>query len=267
MLSKVQQKLLLPSIMLYASLAANPWDKYMLAPGPNRTQFPIAWTVTPAGKTPPQPGGGNCGGDIGGKEGEWGGTPGKKGAQMKLSCESGSITGVKFASFGEPTGTCGSYKKGSCDAANTTSWVSALCVGKTSCTIPPDTTVRNTHSPLVQALGDPCPEKEKFLAVQLTGCSTGPPNPPPTLPVTLSGKGDSIMFDWGQETGESFVLHFIQIMERGGGGGWRERERKKETQRERAMSRCRDVAMSRCRDVLGQNLTCLISMCQRHYHC
>jgi hypothetical protein len=45
-LPEVQQKLLLPSIMLYASLAASPWDTHMLAPGPSRTQFPIAWAVS-----------------------------------------------------------------------------------------------------------------------------------------------------------------------------------------------------------------------------
>lgn len=128
---------------------------------------------------------------------------------MTLACASGgTFEHVVFASFGTPTGTCGSFKKGTCDASNTTAWVESLCVGKSSCTIPEDPTVRNTNSPLVQALGDPCHNIEKQLAVQLFGCKPtppAPPTPPPTLPVRLSGKGDSIMFDWGQETGAMLI--------------------------------------------------------------
>ena len=214
--------------------AQQPWRKYNLAPGPNRTQvsglpptdptysdlcpfrhqYPKAWRATPAGETPPQPGGGgagNCGGDIGGEEGERDGTPGKKGAQMTLTCPTGAFTGVAFASFGTVSGACGSFKKGSCDAENTTTWIKRLCIGKKSCTIPPDPTVRDTHSPLTQALGDPCPGVEKKLAVQLLGCAPATPTPAPApaaLPIKLSGKGDSIMFDWGQETGGFTTLNF-----------------------------------------------------------
>jgi hypothetical protein len=190
------------------ALAQEPWRKYNYAPGPNRTQYPRAWRVTPAGETPPQPGAANCGGDVSGEEGEWDGTPGQKGAQMTLSCKAGAFTGVAFASFGTVTGACGSFKKGPCNAANTTAWIKSLCVGKKTCTIPPDPTVRNTHSPLTQALGDPCPGKEKKIAVQLTGCAPAPSPTPVALPIKLSGKGDSVIFDWGQETGGFTTLNF-----------------------------------------------------------
>ena len=70
-------------------------------------------------------------------------------------------------------GSCAtSFQKSSCDASNTTEFVSSLCVGKNACTIPPDPTVRDTRSPLDQALGDPCPQVEKKLAVNLLGCDS-----------------------------------------------------------------------------------------------
>ena len=38
--------------------------------------------------------------------------------------------------------------------------------------------------------------------------STTPPPPSAPLPIRLSGRGDSIMFDWGQETGGFTILAF-----------------------------------------------------------
>ena len=46
----------MPLLTLLAPLPAAPWDRYMLAPGPSRTQLPRHWFVTPAGETPVQPG-------------------------------------------------------------------------------------------------------------------------------------------------------------------------------------------------------------------
>lgn len=197
--------------VLAATCAANPWDKYQLAPGPDRKQLPTSWHVTPAGSTPPQPGNGTMHPQTCGTEGEWK-VIGKSGAQMTLTCATGAFTGVDFASFGNPTGTCGSFKKGSCDASNTTAYIASLCVGKHTCTIPSDPTVRNTLSPLDQALGDPCHEQAKTLSVQLA-CKAGPPTPTPhptpqALPIRLSHKGDSVMFDWGKETGGFTTLNF-----------------------------------------------------------
>ena len=46
-----------PALLVGVALAgaANPWDKYMLAPGPDRTQRPVKWRATAAGMTPTQP--------------------------------------------------------------------------------------------------------------------------------------------------------------------------------------------------------------------
>ena len=164
-----------------------------------------------AGSAPPQPGGSSCGGDVAGVEGEWA-VVGKTGAQMALSCGAagGAFSSVVFASFGTPTGSsCGSFAKGACDAANTSAWVASQCLGKSSCTLPADPTVRDTHSPLVEILGDPCPEVEKQLAVQLRGCNAPPsPSPSPALPVRLQGAGAGVVFDFGQEVGGFTTLHF-----------------------------------------------------------
>ena len=49
----------------------------------------------------------------------------------------GVIESVTFASFGQPTGNCGAYaRSASCDAANSSAVVAALCVGKASCVVP-----------------------------------------------------------------------------------------------------------------------------------
>ena len=46
------------------ALGSSPWDKYMLAPGPDRTQVPTHWVHTPAGEEPPQPSNGCVGGSV-----------------------------------------------------------------------------------------------------------------------------------------------------------------------------------------------------------
>ncbi|OVA11465.1 D-galactoside/L-rhamnose binding SUEL lectin domain [Macleaya cordata] len=59
-----------------------------------------------------------------------------EGSTLQLSCQGGrSISAIQFASFGDPKGSCGSFQKGSCDAANTVSAVQKACVGQESCTI------------------------------------------------------------------------------------------------------------------------------------
>ena len=127
---------------------------------------------------------------------------------MTLACASGdNFTSVKFAAYGNPSGSCGSYSVGSCNADNVTAWVESMCVGKSTCTLPADPTVRDTRSPLDQVLGDPCYGVEKHLFVQLDGCPNTPPKPQP-LPLKLSGKGDGVIFDWGHETGGFTTLSF-----------------------------------------------------------
>ncbi|CAA3017871.1 beta-galactosidase 15-like [Olea europaea subsp. europaea] len=55
---------------------------------------------------------------------------------MELSCQGRPISGIKFASFGDVQGTCGSYDKGSCTSqTDALSIVQNACVGKESCTV------------------------------------------------------------------------------------------------------------------------------------
>ncbi|TKY68732.1 Beta-galactosidase 7 [Spatholobus suberectus] len=57
-----------------------------------------------------------------------------EGAQLELSCQGGQIISqIQFASFGNPKGKCGSFNKGTWEAANSQSVVEAACIGKTSC--------------------------------------------------------------------------------------------------------------------------------------
>lgn len=45
-----------------------------------------------------------------------------EGNLLEMSCQTGhTISEIQFASFGDPQGTCGSFKKGSCEAANSLS--------------------------------------------------------------------------------------------------------------------------------------------------
>ncbi|KAL3754060.1 hypothetical protein ACJRO7_001323 [Eucalyptus globulus] len=56
--------------------------------------------------------------------------------QLELSCQGGRVMSeIKFASFGEPTGVCGSYARGSCEAPNTLSVIQKQCLGQESCTL------------------------------------------------------------------------------------------------------------------------------------
>ena len=83
-------------------------------------------------------------------------------APVSFSCGAGGVfTGVTFASFGTPSGSCAAgFSKGSCDAANSTAILAAACVGKPSCTIAVSTAL----------FGDPCYDTVKVLDAQLT-CS------------------------------------------------------------------------------------------------
>ncbi|XP_043710768.1 beta-galactosidase-like [Telopea speciosissima] len=59
-----------------------------------------------------------------------------EGSILELSCGiGGKISAIEFASFGDPQGTCGSFKKGSSDAPNTLSVLQNACLGKESCSI------------------------------------------------------------------------------------------------------------------------------------
>jgi len=77
---------------------------------------------------------------------------------LELSCQTGLIQSVSFASFGTPSGACGSYStNSSCDAKNSTAIVQKACVGKNACSL----YVTN------KLFGDPCFNTYKHLSVQL----------------------------------------------------------------------------------------------------
>ena len=63
-------------------------------------------------------------------------TYGGAAASLNLSCAAGRIAAVAFASYGEPSGTCGNFSLDArCHHANSRSVVAELCVGKRSCVI------------------------------------------------------------------------------------------------------------------------------------
>ncbi|XP_068660486.1 beta-galactosidase 7-like [Aristolochia californica] len=58
------------------------------------------------------------------------------GGKLELSCQgSRTISLVQFASYGDATGTCGSFQKGSCDTDTALAAVKEACLGKSSCSI------------------------------------------------------------------------------------------------------------------------------------
>jgi hypothetical protein len=86
-----------------------------------------------------------------------------EGGTAALACPAGeTISGVDFASYGTPTGGCGSFAASSCNAANANQVVSSACVGKASCMLP----VSNA------SFGDPCSGTYKWLNAQVR-CSAG----------------------------------------------------------------------------------------------
>ncbi|KAK4429296.1 Beta-galactosidase 3 [Sesamum alatum] len=84
-------------------------------------------------------------------------------AKVHLRCAPGqSISAITFASFGTPTGTCGSFRLGNCHAQNSHSVIEKMCVGKESCKL----AVSNSYFGT-----DPCPRVLKKLSVEAI-CST-----------------------------------------------------------------------------------------------
>ncbi|KAI4330678.1 hypothetical protein MLD38_028940 [Melastoma candidum] len=76
-----------------------------------------------------------------------------------LQCPAGKkISYVKFASFGTPQGSCGSYRQGSCHAFHSYDVFQKTCVGQNSCTVPVTPEIFG---------GDPCPSVMKKLSVEV----------------------------------------------------------------------------------------------------
>lgn len=96
---------------------------------------------------------------------------------LSISCPSGQvISAIAFASYGTPTGSCGSYAAGSCNASNSLSAVSQACEGKTNCSLRADNTT----------FGDPCYGTVKRLSVQAI-CAKSGAEPPPDVPQNNTG--------------------------------------------------------------------------------
>lgn len=87
-----------------------------------------------------------------------------------VRCPSGLVvSGIDFASFGQPTGSCGSFVQGACHAPSSVSAVTAACLGMTSCSVLASDSV----------FSDPCYDSPKSLFVQAR-CSQPPGSPTST---------------------------------------------------------------------------------------
>ncbi|XP_058086630.1 beta-galactosidase 6 [Magnolia sinica] len=82
----------------------------------------------------------------------------KLGPVIRLECPSPNqlISEIKFASFGTPQGTCGSYGHGRCNSTSALAVVQQACVGSKNCSI----------GVSVETFGDPCVGVVKSLAVE-----------------------------------------------------------------------------------------------------
>jgi hypothetical protein len=82
-----------------------------------------------------------------------------EGGDLNISAPAGSVfTGVTFASYGTPDGSCGSFTLGGCNASNSVSVVSSYLIGQNTVTIPATNTV----------FTDPCGGTPKRLYVEAT---------------------------------------------------------------------------------------------------
>ncbi|AES95050.1 putative beta-galactosidase [Medicago truncatula] len=78
--------------------------------------------------------------------------------KVHLHCNPGqAISSIKFASFGTPLGTCGSYEQGACHSSSSYDILEQKCIGKPRCIV----TVSNSNFGR-----DPCPNVLKRLSVE-----------------------------------------------------------------------------------------------------
>lgn len=81
-----------------------------------------------------------------------------EGSEVRLACPSGHvISAIEFASYGLPSGSCGRFRIGSCNAPSSKSVVERACLGQASCTVPANNATFG---------GDPCRRSWKQLYVQ-----------------------------------------------------------------------------------------------------
>ncbi|XP_023918924.1 beta-galactosidase 8 [Quercus suber] len=82
----------------------------------------------------------------------------KSGPLLSLECPFPGqvISSIKFASFGTPDGSCGSFGHGQCSSSNALAVVQKACVGSKSCRV----------GVSINTFGDPCKGVTKSLAVE-----------------------------------------------------------------------------------------------------
>lgn len=87
----------------------------------------------------------------------------RPGPMVHLTCPGPDqiINEIKFASFGTPQGTCGSFSHGECSSTDAISVVQQACVGMNSCSV----------AVSIKEFGDPCKAVTKSLAIEAT-CSS-----------------------------------------------------------------------------------------------
>lgn len=91
--------------------------------------------------------------------------------KVHLHCGPGqSISSIKFASFGTPSGTCGSFQQGTCHAPTSYTILEKRCKGKQRCSV----AISNSNFGK-----DPCPNVLKRLSVEaicspMSATTTGP---------------------------------------------------------------------------------------------
>ena len=99
-----------------------------------------------------------------------------EGSSAALSCPANySIAQINFASYGNPSGTCGDYQLGQCNSAHSSSVVSGFCLGQQTCSV---------FASNGNFLGDPCRGTGKQLFFQVTCFPTAPSSLPTATPST-----------------------------------------------------------------------------------
>jgi len=129
-----------------------------------------------------------------------------EGSNAVLTAPAGTvITGIVFASYGNPNGSCGAYTLGTCHATNSMSIVSSLAIGQTSVSIPADNGL----------FGDPCNGTAKRLYIQFTygapGASYSWTNNTPSIGLAAAGTGSIIPSFNAVNTGNAPVVATVTV--------------------------------------------------------
>lgn len=84
-------------------------------------------------------------------------------ASATLTCPAGTtVSSIRFASYGTPTGSCGSFSTSGCHASSSESVVRDACLGRNSCSV----AATNGN------FGDPCRGTRKRVTIEAT-CTSG----------------------------------------------------------------------------------------------